>query len=122
MQLNVERGAPMTGKTIRLRQKAREAGQDEHQIIHGNAYDLADLELLVRHRIGRGAGEPGEHLALAQAPHLARVALHDGVAERDLAIAGNDHAIALADRHDGGGVEDIGVLAGIHAALRGRIP
>ncbi len=55
MQLNVERGAPMTGKTIRLRQKAREAGQNEHQIIHGNDYDLADLELLVRHRIGRGA-------------------------------------------------------------------
>lgn len=55
MQLNVERGAPMTGKTIRLRKKAREAGQDEHQIISGNAYDVADLELLVRHRAGRGA-------------------------------------------------------------------
>ncbi len=55
MQLNVERGAPMTGKTVRLRKKAREAGQDEHQIISGNAYDVADLELLVRHRAGRGA-------------------------------------------------------------------
>lgn len=55
MQLNVERGAPMTGKTIRLWKKAREAGQDEHQIISGNAYDVADLELLVRHRAGRGA-------------------------------------------------------------------
>jgi len=55
MHLNVERGAPMTGKTIRLHKKAREAGQDEHQIISGNAYDVADLELLVRHRAGRGA-------------------------------------------------------------------
>lgn len=55
MQLNVERGAPATGKSIRLQQKAREAGQDEHQIIRGNAYDLADLELLVRHRSSRGA-------------------------------------------------------------------
>ncbi|WP_045158064.1 hypothetical protein [Stutzerimonas stutzeri] len=55
MQLNVERGAPMTGKTVRLRKKAREAGQDEHQIISGNPYDVADLELLVRHRAGRGA-------------------------------------------------------------------
>lgn len=55
MQLNVERGAPMTGKTIRLRRKLREAGQDEHQIIHGNAYKPAALELLVRHRISRGA-------------------------------------------------------------------
>lgn len=56
MQLNVERGAPMTGKTIRLRKKARDAGQDEHQIISGRAYDEpADIELLVRHRISRGA-------------------------------------------------------------------
>lgn len=55
MQLNVERGPMATGKTIRLRQKAREAGQDEQQIITGAVYELADLELLVRHRISRGA-------------------------------------------------------------------
>ncbi|WP_252275184.1 hypothetical protein [Pseudomonas subflava] len=56
MQLNVERGAPMTGKTTRLREKASAAGQDEHQIIKGSAYHKADdLELLVRHRISRGA-------------------------------------------------------------------
>ncbi|MDH4585613.1 hypothetical protein E8F20_27580 [Pseudomonas sp. BN415] len=55
MQLNVERGAPATGKTIRLIQTARASGQDEHQIITGNAYKPADLELLVRHRISRGA-------------------------------------------------------------------
>ena len=56
MQLNVERGAPMTGKTIRLREKARKAGQDEHQIISGRAYHKpTDIELLVRHRISRGA-------------------------------------------------------------------
>lgn len=55
MQLNVERGAPATGKTIRLRQAARQACQDEHQIISGNAYSESDLELLVRHRVSRGA-------------------------------------------------------------------
>lgn len=56
MQLNVDRGAPATGKTIRLREKAREAGQDQHQIINGSAYHkVEDLELLVRHRMSRGA-------------------------------------------------------------------
>ncbi|WP_165667431.1 hypothetical protein [Metapseudomonas otitidis] len=54
MQLNIERGERMTGKTVRLRQKAREAGQDESQIISASSYDPADLELLVRSRIGRG--------------------------------------------------------------------
>ncbi|HBP5394332.1 TPA: hypothetical protein L6B50_31640 [Pseudomonas aeruginosa] len=55
MQLNVERGARMTGKTIRLRQAARKAGQEEHQIISGSLYTSFDLELLVRHRISHGA-------------------------------------------------------------------
>jgi hypothetical protein len=55
MQLNVERGAPATGKTIRLREKARAAGQDEQQIIAANFYTNSDLELLIRHRVSRGA-------------------------------------------------------------------
>lgn len=54
MQLNIERGEPMTGKTVRLIQKAHEAGQDDSQIITARLYDPADLELLVRSRISRG--------------------------------------------------------------------
>lgn len=54
MQLNVSRGAPMTGKTIRLRKTARQAGQEESQIIHGNAYDEFDLEMVVRVRASNG--------------------------------------------------------------------
>lgn len=54
MQLNVERGAPATGKTTRLRATAHKAGQDEHQIISATSYTPSDLELLVRNRAGRG--------------------------------------------------------------------
>lgn len=54
MQLNVERGAPASGKTTRLREAARAAGQDEFQIIDGCAYKPSDLELLIRSRVGRG--------------------------------------------------------------------
>lgn len=54
MQLNEYRGAPATGKTIRLHQTTREAGQGEHQIIIGYAKKPSDLEQLVRRRISQG--------------------------------------------------------------------
>lgn len=54
MQLNVERGAPGTGKSTRLLENALRADQDVFQIIDGGAYIPADLELLVRNRVGRG--------------------------------------------------------------------
>ena len=38
--------------------------------------------------VGGGAGEAGDHLALAEPAHLLGVALHDGLAEADLAVAG----------------------------------
>ncbi|KAG0765460.1 hypothetical protein G6F22_018014 [Rhizopus arrhizus] len=55
--------------------------------------------------IGGGTGEAGQHLAVAaQAAHLARIALHHGVAQRDLAVAGNGHVLAATDADDGGGL------------------
>ena len=40
-------------------------------------------------RVGRGAGEAGQHLAVVQAPDLLRPVLLDhGLAEGDLAVAG----------------------------------
>ena len=62
--------------------------------------------------VGRRAGEAGDHLALAEPAHLAGVALHDGLAEADLAVAADHHAPALADHEDGGGVPApvVGVL------------
>ena len=82
--------------------------------------ELGLEQLEQREGIGGGAGETGQHLAVAAEPaHLARVGLHHRVAERDLAVAGDRDAAVAAHRHDGGGVEDVGVLAGVHASLRG---
>ncbi len=55
--------------------------------------------------VGGGAGETGDHVAaLADAAHLAGVALHDGLAEADLAVAGDHDLAALAHGHDRRGV------------------
>src|SRR5690606_21342234 len=76
-----------------------------------------------REGVGRGTGETGQDLAVAAEPaHLAGVALHHGVAERDLAVAGDDDLAVAAHRHDGRGVERTGILAGVHAGLRGLFP
>ena len=50
-----------------------------------------------RERIGRRAGEAGEHAVVVEAADLARRLLDDGVAEGDLAVAGHDGAVAVAD-------------------------
>ena len=63
--------------------------------------ELALEALEQRKGIGRAAGEPGEHLVAVQAPHLAGVALHDGVAEGDLAVAAHGDRAVAADRQDG---------------------
>jgi hypothetical protein len=55
MQLNVERGAPATGKTIRLRQIAQADGQSEQQILVGRNCTPAALAHSVRRLVGRGA-------------------------------------------------------------------
>lgn len=55
MQLNVERGAPATGKTIRLRQIAKADGQSEQQILNGRHTTQVALERQVRRLISRGA-------------------------------------------------------------------
>jgi hypothetical protein len=39
--------------------------------------------------VGGGAGEAGDDLAAAEAAHLARIGLDDGLAEADLAVAGD---------------------------------
>src|SRR5690606_2844644 len=67
--------------------------------------------------IGGGTGEARQHLAVVAEPaHLARVTLHHGVAKRDLAIAGHGHLAVATHRQDRGGVEHVGILAGVHAA------
>lgn len=55
MQLNVERGAPATGKTIRLRQIAKADGQSEQEILVGRHCTPDALERSVRWLAGLGA-------------------------------------------------------------------
>lgn len=47
--------------------------------------------------IGGTASETGQHLAVIEAMNLAGVALHDGVAKRDLAIATDDDLTVAAN-------------------------
>jgi hypothetical protein len=62
-----------------------------------------------REGIGRRAGKPADHGALGEAPHLAGVPLHDGLAQAHLPVAADDDAAALADHEDRGGVHLGGV-------------
>lgn len=55
MQLNIYRGAPMTGKTVRLRQTAKRAGLKESQILVGTSFLARDLEIEVLARACNGA-------------------------------------------------------------------
>ena len=79
--------------------------------------------------VGRGAGEAGDDLAVAQPPDLLGVALDDGLAHRDLAVARHHHLAALADRQDGRGVpagrlgriSDCGDMAPLNSHLRPQI-
>ncbi len=65
--------------------------------------------------VGGGAGEAADHVALAEAAHLAGIGLDDGLADRDLTVAADDHAAALADGQDGGAVPQVG-----RGGLQGR--
>ena len=55
MQLNVERGAPATGKTIRLRQIAQADGQSEQEILIGRHCTPDALARSVRWLVDQGA-------------------------------------------------------------------
>ncbi len=54
-----------------------------------------------REGVGGAAGETGDHLAVVEAAHFARVALHDGIAQRYLAVAADHDVIAASNRDDG---------------------
>ena len=61
--------------------------------------------------VGGGAGETGDHVALADAAHLLALPLMTVVAQGDLAVAGSPHLLALADAEDGGAVPLRGFIA-----------
>ena len=57
-------------------------------------------------RVGRATGEARDDLAVGEPAHLARAGLQDGVLQADLAVAGDDHLRALADRQNRRAVPD----------------
>src|SRR6185312_4918388 len=62
---------------------------------------LALEALEERESISRSAGEARDHLVVVELAHLARVALHDGVAQSHLAVAGQRHAAVAPHTEDG---------------------
>src|SRR5208337_4377392 len=72
-----------------------------------------------REGVGGGAGEARDHLALAEPPNLLGVALHDGLAEADLAIASDDGFAALLHHDDRRRAPDVATLFffAVHSAL-----
>jgi len=88
-------GAPVLGEL--------DAGA--HQLV-GILLELGFQPLQQREGVGRGTGEAGDDgTLLADAADFLRIALHHGVAERHLAVAGDHHLAALADSDDGGAVD-----------------
>jgi hypothetical protein len=102
-------GAPLLGQ--------RDAGALE---LPGVTPDLLLEAVEQRQGIAGGAGDAGEHLALAlaDAAQLARVRLDHEVAERDLPVGseGGDAAVDVAE--DGRGAEQGTVGTGRHGGLR----
>ena len=79
----------------------------------GEAFELGFEALQQGEGVGGGPGEAGDHAAVAaDAADLAGIALDDGLAERDLAVAGHRDAAVPADAEDGGAVPADEVGAG----------
>src|SRR5690606_12820192 len=64
--------------------------------------ELALEALEQREGIGRASGKAGEDLAVVEPAHLAGIALHDGVAERDLPVAAHRNRAIAANSEDRG--------------------
>ena len=67
-------------------------------------FQLAFKALKEGEGVGGAAGESSEDAVFVETTDFARVALHDGVAERDLAVAGDGDVATTTDGEDGGGM------------------
>ena len=70
--------------------------------------ELGFQPLEQREGVGSGAGEAADHIALAEPAHFFGVGLDDGLADRDLPVAADHDASALADGQNGGAVPGTG--------------
>src|SRR5271166_1574890 len=68
-----------------------------------------------RESVGRAAGEARKHLAVIEAAHLARVALHDGLTNRDLPVAADRYTAIAPYRKNRRAVDGFGIV--IHRNL-----
>ncbi len=55
-----------------------------------------------RESISSGAGKSGNDAVLVEPAYFAGIGFHDGVTQRDLAVATHDNQVAPADRTDRG--------------------
>jgi hypothetical protein len=55
--------------------------------------------------VGGAASEPGDDVALADAPHLLRGVLHDRFVEADLPVTSDDDLRLATHTEDGGAME-----------------
>ena len=79
--------------------------------LHAGAHELARILFELRletleqgEGIGGGAGKAADHFALGEPAHFFRIALDDGLPDRDLAVAADDRAAAFLDHDDRGRV------------------
>ena len=107
-----QRGVAVGHRQQRLQPAQHAVGAPVLGQFHGGARQVAavllelGLEALEqREGIGRAAGETRQDLILEQPPHLAGVALEHGVAQRDLTVTADDHAVAAPYREDRRAVE-----------------
>ena len=91
-------GAPVLGEFDRGAQQ-----------LAGILLELGFQPLEQREGVGGGAGEAADDVAFAEPAHFLGIGLDDGLADRDLAVAADDHGAALADGQDGGAVPEMGV-------------
>src|SRR6185503_2156768 len=93
--------------------------------LDGRAHELVGvlLELFLepfeqREGVGGRAGKAADDLVADQPANLARLVLHHRVADRNLAVAGDHHLVALAHRDDGRAVPAGKVVVLWHSTLQ----
>src|SRR5690606_23068032 len=72
-------------------------------------FELGLQPLEQREGIGGRAGEAADHIAFAEFADLPGIGLDHGLADRNLAVAADDHPSALADGEDRGAVPALGL-------------
>ena len=76
----------------------------------GEAFELGFQPFEEGEGIGGGARKAGDDMAIADAADFARIAFDDGLAERDLTVAGHRDMVAAPDAENGCAVPTDGIV------------